>query len=253
MSGRLDGKVCIITGTGGGMGRAAAHVFCREGALVVGCDVNEASGRAALQEVTATGGTMVSVQPCNLAHPAQCQALVEFAIRSFGRIDVLYNNAAKAYFNWIEDVSDAEWRANLSEELDLVFYLTRAAWPYLKETRGVIVNTASASAWRTFTNLGAIAHSTAKAGVVAMTRHMAMEGRQAGIRANSISPGVIVSAQSSEQLKDQAWADYMLGRILLNRFGEPAEIAKVALFLASAESSYVTGADIVADGGMLAC
>jgi len=253
MSGRLDGKVCIITGTGGGMGRAAAHLFCREGALVVGCDVNEANGRAALQEVTATGGTMASLQPCNLAHSAQCQALVEFAIKRFGRIDVLYNNAAKAYFNWIEDVSDAEWRANLSEELDLVFYLSRAAWPYLKESRGVIVNTASATAWRTFTNLGAIAHSAAKAGVVAMTRHMAMEGRQAGIRANSISPGVIVSPQSGEQLKDQAWADYMLGRILLNRFGEPAEIAKVALFLASAESSYITGADIVADGGMLAC
>ena len=253
MTGRLEDKVCVITGTGGSMGRAAALLFAREGARVVGCDINQAAARATVEQVVAVGGAMVSQEPCDLTEPVQCQALVDFAIRTFGRIDVLFNNAATAYFNWIEDVSDAEWRATGSGEVDLVFYLTRAAWPHLKASGGVIVNTASASAWSTYTNLGAIAHSTAKAGVVAMTRHMAMEGRTFGIRANSISPGVIATEQTREQLKNKEWADYMLGRTLLNRVGEPAEIAQVALFLASDESSYVTGADIAADGGMSAC
>ena len=252
MSGRLEGKVCVITGTGGSMGRAAALLFTRQGAMVVGCDISDANGLAALKEVNAAGGKMVSLQPCDLTKPEQCQAVVDLAIRTFGRIDVLYNNAAKAYFNWIEDVSDAEWRATINEEVDLVFYLTRAAWPHLKKNGGTIVNTASATAWTTFTNLGAIAHSTAKAGIVGMTRHKAMEGRKFGIRANSVSPGVIVSDQTREQLKDKEWSDYMLGRTLLGRFGEPAEIANVALFLASQESSYITGADIIADGGMMA-
>jgi NAD(P)-dependent dehydrogenase (short-subunit alcohol dehydrogenase family) len=252
MGGRLEGKVCIITGTGGSMGRAAANLFTREGALVVGCDISESNGATTLKEVKAAGGKMVSLHPCDLTKPAQCQAVIDLALATFGKIDVLYNNAAKAYFNWIEDVSDQEWRATINEEVDLVFYLTRAAWPHLKKNGGNIVNTASATAWTTFTNLGAIAHSTAKAGIIGMTRHMAMEGRLFRIRANSISPGVIVSDQTRDQLKDKEWADYMLGRTLLGRFGEPSEIAHVALFLASEDSSYVTGTDIIADGGMMA-
>jgi NAD(P)-dependent dehydrogenase (short-subunit alcohol dehydrogenase family) len=253
MSARLQDKVCVITGTGGSIGSAAAHVFAREGALVVGCDSNQAAGEAVTAEVTASGGTMVSLQPCNLTDSSQCQALVNLAIERFGRIDVLYNNAAKAYFNWVEEVSDAEWRATLDGEVSLVFYLTRAAWPHLKKSRGVIINTASATARTSFTNLGALAHSTAKAGIIALTRHLAMEGRAFGIRANSISPGVILTNQSRNEIKDPAWADYFLGRILLRRFGEPAEVAKVALFLASADSSYITGADILVDGGLTAC
>jgi NAD(P)-dependent dehydrogenase (short-subunit alcohol dehydrogenase family) len=252
MAGRLEGKVCVITGTGGSMGRAAALLFAREGARVVGCDISPAAAAATEEQVLAAGGAMVSQHPCDLTDPAQCQGLVDFAVTTFGGIDVLFNNAAIAYFNWIEDVSDAEWRATGAGEVDLVFYLTRAAWPHLKASRGVIVNTASASAWHTYTNLGALAHSTAKAGVVAMTRHLAMEGRKFGIRANSISPGVIITEQTRDQLQNKEWADYMLGRTLLDRFGEPAEIANVALFLASDESSYVTGADIAADGGMSA-
>jgi NAD(P)-dependent dehydrogenase (short-subunit alcohol dehydrogenase family) len=252
MGGRLQDKVCIITGTGGSIGRASAKLFAAQGALVVGCDMSEQSGEETLKQVSAVGGRMISLHPCDLTKPTQCQALIELALNTYGRIDVLYNNAAKAYFNWIEEVSDEEWRATTSEEVDLVFYLTRAAWPHLRKCGGSIVNTASATAWTTFTNLGAIAHATAKAGIVGMTRHMAMEGRKFNIRANSISPGVIITEQTRDQLKNKEWADYMLGRTLLGRFGEPSEIAQVALFLASDESSYVTGTDILADGGMLA-
>jgi NAD(P)-dependent dehydrogenase (short-subunit alcohol dehydrogenase family) len=176
--------------------------------------------------------------------------LVDFAVRTFGRIDVLFNNAAMAYFNWLEDITDEEWDRNRRDEVDLVFFLTRAAWPYLKKSRGTVVNTASLTAWLSFKNLGALAHTTAKAGIVAMTRQLAMEGRVHGIRANSISPGVIETNQTREQLKAPEWASAMLGKTLLGRLGRPEEVANVALFLASGESSYVTGVDIVVDGGM---
>jgi NAD(P)-dependent dehydrogenase (short-subunit alcohol dehydrogenase family) len=250
MSSRLSDKVCIITGTGGSMGRAAALAFAREGASVVGCDLNVDSAEATLQAVRRDGGTMESLQPCRLGSAAECQALVDFALRRFGRIDVLFNNAAMAYFNWLEDITDEEWDRNRREEVDLVFYLTRAAWPHLKSSRGVVVNTASLTALMSFKNLGSLAHTTAKAGIIGMTRQLAMEGREHGIRANSISPGVIETNQTREQLKDPEWAGYMLGKTLLGRLGRPEEVASVALFLASGESSYVTGVDIVVDGGM---
>jgi NAD(P)-dependent dehydrogenase (short-subunit alcohol dehydrogenase family) len=250
MSPRLSGKVCVITGTGGSMGRAAALAFAREGASVVGCDLNVDSAEATVQTVRREGGTMESLQPCRLSNAAECQALVEFAVRTFGCIDVLFNNAAMAYFNWLEDITDEEWDRNRREEVDLVFYLTRAAWPHLKSSRGVVVNTASLTALMSFKNLGSLAHTTAKAGIIGMTRQLAMEGREHGIRANSISPGVIETNQTREQLKDPEWAGYMLGKTLLGRLGRPEEVASVALFLASGESSYVTGVDIVVDGGM---
>jgi len=250
MSDRLAGKVCVITGTGGSMGREAARTFAREGAGVVGCDRNVEAAEETVAMVRREGGTMESLQPCRLSESADCRALVDFAVRSFGRIDVLFNNAALASFNWLEDITDDEWDRNRRDEVDLVFFLTRAAWPHLRKSRGVVVNTASLNAWMSFANLGSLAHTTAKAGIIAMTRQLAMEGRKHGIRANSISPGLIETNQTREQLKDPAWARAMLGKTLLGRLGRPEEVANVALFLASGESSYVTGVDIVVDGGM---
>ena len=250
MAGRLDGKVCVVTGTGGSMGRASALTFAREGAMVVGCDVAVEPAEQTLELVRAGGGQMVSLQPCRLSDPGECELLVELAVTEFGQIDVLFNLAGAQYFNRLEDISDEEWDSARRNEVDLVFYLTRTAWPHLQRSGGTIVNMASLNATLSFKILPSLAHTTNKAGIIGMTRQLAVEGREHGIRANSISPGLIESGATRAQLEDPDWARAMLGKTLLGRLGRPEEVANVALFLASEESSYVTGVDIVVDGGM---
>jgi len=136
---------------------------------VVGCGLHIEDAEATVDAVHQAGGKMVSLQPCDLSNADDCQALVDLAVRTFSRLDVLFNNAAMAYFNWLEDISNEEWDRNRREEVDLVFYLTRAAWPFLKTSHGVVVNTASLTALMSFKNLGSLAHTTAKAGIIGMT------------------------------------------------------------------------------------
>jgi NAD(P)-dependent dehydrogenase (short-subunit alcohol dehydrogenase family) len=166
---------------------------------------------------------MVSLQPCHLGDTAECARLVELAVSEFGRIDVLYNLAARSHLHWFEGFTDEEWDAARKDEVDMVFYLTRAAWPPLKASRGVVVNMASLNGSLSFKNLPAIAHMTNRAAIIGITRQLAMEGGEHGIRVNSISPGLIESNATRGELEDEQWGRAMRDRTLLGRFDQPED------------------------------
>jgi NAD(P)-dependent dehydrogenase (short-subunit alcohol dehydrogenase family) len=197
MAGRLAGKVCLITGTGGSIGRATALTFAREGAAVVGYDVGVDAAEQTAALVRGAGGSMVSMQPCLLDDPAQCAQVVDLAHRQFGRLDAVFNLAGRAHFGEIENISDEDWDTARRDEVDLIFYLTRAAWPQLKASRGVVVNMASLNGQRSFKNIASLSHTTNKAGILGMTRQLAMGGAFTA-SVSTRSPALFLSCDDSE-------------------------------------------------------
>jgi len=168
-----------------------------------------------------------------------------------GGLDVLYNNAAGAGFAPFKNMSFALWRHVMNVELDLVFHTTSAAWPLLLESGGSLINVGSYSALRGIEPLAQVAHATAKGGIISMTRALAAEGASRGVRANSISPG-FVSTPATDKAVDDAGKDWQVNNALIRRAGKPEDIAYMALFLASDESSWITGQNYVVDGGATA-
>jgi meso-butanediol dehydrogenase/(S,S)-butanediol dehydrogenase/diacetyl reductase len=250
MTGRLDGKAVLITGTAGGQGAAAARLFAAEGARVVGCDLDGERAEAVAAEVRATGGDMVAFAPVDLADPDGAAGWVDDAVAAVGRVDVLYNNASATRVGPFEDVTWDDWRFTLHNELDLIFTVVSAAWEHLAAARGLIINTASVSGWRGAAFTEQAAHGAAKGGVLAITRHLAASGAKRGIRANSVSPGLTVTPQIQEFLDDPEHPMHgMEAAHPLGRLGQPEDVAKVALFLASDDAAYLNAIDIVVDGG----
>jgi NAD(P)-dependent dehydrogenase (short-subunit alcohol dehydrogenase family) len=250
---RLKNKVCVITGTGSGMGRAAAVMFAREGAQVVGCDINVDSAQSTLDTVKSAGGQMVSLHPCNMAVRADVDRLMDFAVKQYGGIDVLYNNGAMAYFAWMPDMSYEQWSNTLREELDVVFHGCQAVFPHMmKRGGGSIINVGSTSGKIAQEALPALAHTAAKGGVIAMSRQVAMEGGKHKIRCNTISPGLVLTRQTQVFIAIPEWYASMGAKLMLGRVGQPEDIAPLVTYLASDESSWVTGADFAIDGGTTA-
>lgn len=252
MAGRLENKAVLITGTGGGQGRAAAILFAKEGAKIAGCDLKVEDNRETVRMVRDAGGEMVSLDPTDLTDAEQVQTLVALTEKTFGRLDVLYNNASAARFASLLELSREDWNFTIRNELDLIFVMTKAALPLMIRSKGSsIINTASIAGL-----IGApgnsVSHAATKGGVLAFTRQLALEVAPNGIRVNSISPGTIRTPGTEPLFQDPKIVEMMVQRIPLGRYGLPEDIAKVALFLASDDSSYVTGADIVVDGGVVA-
>jgi meso-butanediol dehydrogenase/(S,S)-butanediol dehydrogenase/diacetyl reductase len=245
---KFDGKVVLITGTGGGQGRAAALRFAGAGALVVGCDVKEEGNRETAALVRQAGGSIATMEPIDLGDPDSARRWIGDAVALHGRIDVLYNNASAARFAPIESFPIEDWQFTVRNELDLVFYATRFAWPHLQKRGGVVINVASV-AGMVGAAVGGTAHAATKGAIIAMTRQLAVEGAPHGIRVNSISPGVIESPGTAPMLADPAFRELMLAHNLIKRVGQPGDVVGVALFLAGDDAAYITGTNIVVDGG----
>ncbi len=254
-SDRLSGKVALVTGGGSGIGRGCALMFARHGAQVVSTDLNTDTARETANVAASEGLTFESIAPIDLTVPAQVQDLVESAVKRFGRLDVLVNAGAWGAFEWIESMDyERHWRRTLAAELDSVFILCKAAWPYLKASGAAsIINLASANSFVALEGSPALAHCAGKGGVLAMTRQLAMEGAPHNIRANSICPGMTVTSATRPVLEGVAQIRESARRkTMLSRFGQPEDIAWAALYLASEEASWVTGADFSIDGGATA-
>jgi NAD(P)-dependent dehydrogenase (short-subunit alcohol dehydrogenase family) len=231
---RYDGRVVLITGTAGGQGAVAARLFAEAGATVVGCDVKSAPG----------------VLQVDLTDEDAVREWVDSAAGEHGRIDVLYANAGAARFSPIEETSKEEWDFVLRHELDVVFFPVKHAWPHLKATGGSVILVGSTAGMTGSMTNARVAHTVTKGGVIALTKQLAAEGAPYGIRVNCVSPGMVdTPATRGDLLADEHPMRRIASAIPLGRVGQPEEVVRCALFLASDDASYVTGANLVVDGG----
>jgi NAD(P)-dependent dehydrogenase (short-subunit alcohol dehydrogenase family) len=251
---RLHNKAALITGGTSGIGEATALLLAKEGAKVSVTGRNPERGRAVAEKITNYGGTAIFVQT-DVRSAADCNRAVEQTLNAFKSLDILFNNAGVFYPHTVVECTEEEWDLQLDINLKGTFLVSKAVLPHMvKRRRGVIIN--NSSGWGLAGGDSAVAYCASKGGVVLLTKAMAIDHGPQGIRVNCICPGDVDTPMLPEdaRMRGLNWEDYLAGcaKRPLGRIGTPEEIAKAVLFLASDDSSFMTGAALVVDGGGIA-
>lgn len=248
---RLENKVALITGATSGIGEATAILFAKEGASVASTGRNEKRGHAVTEQILETGGKAIFVRT-DVRKTDECRRAVDETLRAFGRLDILFNNAGVFCPHTTLDCSEEEWDLQMDINLKGTFLMSKSALPgMIQQGSGVIIN--NSSGWGLVGGDAAVAYCASKGGVVLLTKAMAIDHGRQGIRVNCICPGDVDTLMLPEdaRMRGLKWEDYLAecANRPLGRIGTAGEIAKAALFLASDDSSFMTGAVLVVDGG----
>jgi cyclopentanol dehydrogenase len=250
MTNRVEGKIAVVTGGAAGMGRAHSLLLAQHGASVVVTDVDGSGGKETVQMIAAAGGTASFVQH-DVSRAADWAAVVDHAVERHGRIDVLVNNAGILAFKSLQDTDDDLWDRIFAVNVKGAFLGCKAVIPAMQKSAApTIVNISSMYGIIAAPN--AAAYEASKGAVRNLTKAAAVDLKEFGIRVNSVHPGVIATAMTNDILASEEGTKALLGTTILGRPGQPEEVSAVVLFLSSDESSFMTGSEVVVDGGYIA-
>ena len=247
---RLQSRVCVVTGAGAGIGRAVAAELAREGALVVAADIRMDCAGDTAAAIGKAGGRAMAVET-DVADPASVERLAAVTIDTFGRIDALVNNAAVQVNKTVEHTTPEEWARQMAVNVGGVYLCSKYFLPWLRRTRGSIVNMSSVNAY--FVEPACAGYCATKGAIMALTKAMAIDHGQQGVRVNCLCPGYINAGLAEGYFLSQPDPDAARaaagGLHALGRIGDPREVARAVVFLVSDDASFITGAAIPVDGG----
>ncbi len=248
----ITNKIALITGSGRGLGATLAEAFSQAGARIVVADIDPATAQATRDRIIAQGGEALA-HPCDISDPQQTQELCAATLARFGGLDILINNAGVNIPKPAADLHIDEWNRIIGTNLTGTFLCCQAAGTImLHQGSGAIINICSIHGHVGSYVHQAVAYNASKAGVINLTRSLALEWGSQGVRVNGISPGPLATELMATRLANQAYVDRMLDRMAIKRIGTPADVVGAALFLASPAAAWVTGQILAVDGGWLA-